>query len=127
MLVLVAHSHAPSLTTQPPYTYRTTQQLLAAVAKERATSPIVPPLLPTIHTLASGTSPAAGSALQPIVLTHTPAAASGVLTAEGSAGAQRSSGPVRASKALLLALWGTAVAPVKLVDALVFPDVDIVR
>jgi hypothetical protein len=90
---LTRHAAVPAALPQPT-------QFLAIVAKDRATSPIIPPLLPTL-TVSAGD--AGSSSTKP-----EPARA----TAENpDAG---SSSPVK-NRRLLRAVWGMATAPVKLV------------
>jgi hypothetical protein len=83
-------------------------QLVATVAKDRATSPIIPPLIPHLDLGAAETY---GSSSKPALATAT--------AERTDAAADRTSqAPVRPSRSLLRALWGTATAPVKLVVSL---------
>jgi len=77
---------------------------VATVVRDRATSPIIPPLIPRIDTLTS--SPGADSVVQYASAT----VETGIDTASADTKAH-----VKPSRSLLRALWGTATLPVKLV------------
>lgn len=81
-------------------------QLVAVVAKERVTNPIVPPFLPRVDMLTSAPAGASSSKPQPATAT---------VELPDYEASSASTAAAKPSRSLLRALWGTATLPVKLV------------
>ena len=78
------------------------------MVRDRITSPVIPPLIPIVETTTASPDDR-NTAHQGVTATFES-------SAEAEVGQSTSTmGPVKPSRSLLRALWGTATAPVKLV------------